>query len=393
MRNYKLIVWLMILAFPLTAASQEISYRSNILLINKEANSGDDIFPKIIWKSYNSLSNFIDPGLVNVSAIIESKIPLHEIKISVFDNDRLIATKDFPIDSEEELNRVISNNVYLTKGIKSIKVIAKTKTGVVSNEEKHFIVGDEAIAEAVVKNRIDRAILIATDEYTEWENLVNPVFDANTIAEELRTNYGFDVELLLNPTAEEILLKLKDYSKIEYSPQDQLFIFFAGHGQFEPTFGEGFVVTKNSKRDDPTFTTYISHSRLSTIINNMPCEHIFVTMDVCYGGAFSEAVSTSRGDVAIYSEIENEELIRRKLKYKSRMYLTSGGMVYVSDGLPGKHSPFGRKFITALRNYGGSDGILTLLELRLFIDRLEPSPKFGEFGDNVPGGDFIFVFK
>jgi hypothetical protein len=70
---------------------------------------------------------------------------------------------------------------------------------------------------------------------------VNPVFDSRTIAEELRKTYGFKVDLVENATQAEVLKKIRDYAEKKYEPLDQLLIFFAGHGTYDQTFGEGFV--------------------------------------------------------------------------------------------------------------------------------------------------------
>ncbi|MBP6721260.1 MAG: hypothetical protein KA239_02995, partial [Bacteroidia bacterium] len=85
--------------------------------------------------------------------------------------------------------------------------------------------------------------------------------------------------------------------------------------------------------------------------------------------------------------------INRKLQFKTRRYLTSGGKEYVPDGAPGSHSPYARKFLDALRNYGGHDRIMTLAELVLYFERLMPEPRFGEFGGNEPGSDFLFIAR
>ena len=95
----------------------------------------------------------------------------------------------------------------------------------------------------------------------------------------------------------------------------------------------------------------------------------------------------------MYTEVTNEEFIQRKQKYKTRLYLTSGGKEYVPDGRPGHHSPFARKFLESLRNYGGNDRILTMNEIIQYIERVEPQPRFGEFGDNEPGSDFLLLVK
>ena len=50
-----------------------------------------------------------------------------------------------------------------------------------------------------------------------------------------------------------------------------------------------------------------------------------------------------------------------------------------------------KNFIDALRSRGGRDGILTLPEVFTYVEKLKIQPRFGEFGDNAPGSDFIFV--
>jgi hypothetical protein len=154
------------------------------------------------------------------------------------------------------------------------------------------------------------------------------------------------------------------------------------------------VVTKESQTNDEAKTTYLSHNRLRSIVNNVPCDHIFLAMDVCFGGTFDAALASSRGqDEEVYKEQNMGEFITRKLTYKTRRFLTSGGKTYVSDGIPGKHSPFAKNFLEALRSRGGKDGVLTLPEMYSHVERLKIQPRFGEFGDNAPGSDFVFVAK
>ncbi len=103
--------------------------------------------------------------------------------------------------------------------------------------------------------------------------------------------------------------------------------------------------------------------------------------------------SAHRGAPEQYADISTDEFVERKLKYKTRLYLTSGGKEYVPDGRPGFHSPFARRFIESLRHYGGADGVLTTSEIMQFVEKVNPQPRFGEFGNNEPGSDFILVVK
>ena len=238
----------------------------------------------------------------------------------------------------------------------------------------------------------DYALIFATNEFDEFKNLTNPIFDADRIAEELVHNYGFEVDKNYNLSQKDIYLTIKEYSKKAYHPDDQLFVFFAGHGDFDYLFSEGYVVCKDSKEADEARSTYISHSNLRTIINSLPCKHLFLVMDVCFGGTFDPVVA-SRGGGDEYSDTDRQLYIERKMKYKTRLYLTSGGKEYVPDGRPGMHSPFAKNFIQALLSRGGSDGILTFGEVLQHIEKTSPVPQSGEFGENELGSDFLFIVK
>ena len=113
-------------------------------------------------------------------------------------------------------------------------------------------------------------------------------------------------------------------------------------------------------------------------------------MDVCFGGTFDPVLASAR---SAYDEVDNREYLAKKLSSKTRKFLSSGSKEYVSDGVAGQHSPFARKLIEALKTNGGEDRILILDELKLHMERLTTTPRFGEFGSDVKGSDFVFVAK
>ncbi len=376
---------------PLSEA-QVLTTRTNTLLLQNQ--EGKVSYPVIRWRNIerNTITVFENP--VELDLEVSSESFMKKVVLTVMDGPDTISVKElYSSEYPEKKKLELSQNVHLTEGFYQVKITAETHDAGKTYSSKEFVAGEGAIRKVTTERRNDYALLIATDEYYEWEGLNNPIFDAEAIGDELSRNYNFKVEILKNPTADEIILKLREYSHKTYQSGDQLFIFFAGHGHFEESFGEGFIVAKDSKKSDPSFSSYISHSRLGTIINNLPCEHIMVCMDVCFGGAFSNINAGHRGNPDMYSELSIEEFIERKLKYKTRIFITSGGTEYVSDGIPGKHSPFSRRLIAGLRNYGGSDGVITFSEIITYIERAQPQPRFGEFGDNQPGSDFLMIFR
>ncbi|MCU0436781.1 MAG: caspase family protein [Raineya sp.] len=241
------------------------------------------------------------------------------------------------------------------------------------------------------------ALIFATNQYEYWNNLSNPIPDAESVAKDLKDLYGYEIDLVLNPTQNQTILKLKEYLQKKFQPNDQLLIFFAGHGQFDETFGEGYVVAKDSRLDDEAKSSYLSYATLRTYINNMQCKHILLMMDVCFGGTFDPQLASKnlRGNETPVkpNDDEIEAFINRKLQSKTRRYITSGGKEYVSDGSPGQHSPFVRKFLEALRSYGGKDRVMTIAEILTYLETITPQPHHGEFGSNEPGSDFLMIGK
>ncbi len=379
--------------------AQNVSTRTNEFEVDfsDPAKLVHTTIPVISWVTPVAETNYAQENKYKIKLEIESDKPIKNITIYVREDEGGPSRGMTTVQPEagQELQMVVEKSITLLEGENILEVVAENVDGQKTLSYRKVHVGTAGLADAGKLDRTDYALIFATDEYDNWTDLVNPIFDSKTIAEELKNTYGYKVEVITNATQSEVLKKIRDYAERKYKPLDQLFIFFAGHGTYDQTFGEGFVVTKESQANDEAKTTYLSHNRLRSIVNNIPCDHIFLAMDVCFGGTFDAALASSRGagGEEVYKEQSQTEFITRKLTYKTRRYLTSGGKTYVSDGIPGKHSPFAKNFLEALRSRGGRDGILTLPELYTYVERLKIQPRFGEFGDNAPGSDFIFVVK
>lgn len=370
-----------------TSASfaQVVSQKSNSITLDLSG-----ITPSITWMTPQTYETSVTEKLYSVKVGVKSEGKLKSADLYL--NDQLVGESRGFKPAGTGYDKVIERDITLKPGDNIIKVVATSMDDITSTDMRVLkMAGTTPLA----SNRTDYALLFGNDEYDEWTDLFNPVKDAQTIAQELKENYGFQTEVVLNATTSEIMAKLREYAKKSYQPNDQLFIFFAGHGQFDEIFTEGYLVGKDSKVNDPGKTSYISHSTLRTVVNNIPANHIFLTLDACFGGTFDPMVARagSRGMDDMYSDITRSEFIERRLRWKTRKYVTSGGKQYVADGKPGGHSPFARKFLQALRDYGGQDKILTLQELQGYLLNLRMEPHAGEFGDNEPGSDFVFVAR
>ncbi|MBS1949801.1 MAG: conserved hypothetical protein, putative [Cytophagales bacterium] len=378
--------------------AQNVSTRTSEFQIdlsdpNKKINS---TIPVVSWITPTAESNYSGEQRYKIKFEIESGAPIKNIQIIIKESPESSSRGMLSIEpstEEEKHKTIIEKNLTLMDGNNVVEIIAENTDGVKTISQRTIRVGTAALSDASKLDRSDYAILFTTNDYDNWPDLTNPVNDGRMIADELKKNYGFKVEVMEGGTQAEILKKLREYAEKKYKPLDQLFIFFAGHGQFDQTFGEGFVVTKESLANDEAKTTYLSHNRLRSIINNIPCEHIFLAMDVCFGGTFDQAVAHRGMEDEVYKEASQAEIVTRKLSFKTRRYLTSGGKEYVPDGRPGMNSPFARKLLEAFRSRGGKNMVLTLGALTTYVEALKPQPRSGEFGDNAPGSDFVFVAR
>ena len=244
------------------------------------------------------------------------------------------------------------------------------------------------------------ALIVGTDTYVasgQWKPLSNPVFDAETIEGELRNHFGFETTLLRNATKRELQRALRTLYARTYSDSDEVLVFIAGHGLFDEASQSGALVLRDTRstKDDEFLDSYFQFAVLRDIVDAIPAKHVVVILDVCFGGVFSGRLADAgrRGPKDEYSDRPTDEFIRSMLRYKTRQYFTSGGKEYVPDGRPGHHSPFAFRLIDALRRTSASGGILTLAQLKVAVERLDPQPRAGAFGDDEPGGDFLFVTR
>ncbi len=236
------------------------------------------------------------------------------------------------------------------------------------------------------------AVLFATDDYEEWSDLNNPINDAEEIGSLLQRFYNFEVKIVRNPTKEEMEKVLLNYLTKEYSPNDQLFLFFAGHGINDKTLAGQLVCTDTKLEDRQSLPTYVPFSFITDNFDRNNCKHVFLAFDVCFGGAYFDQTFAPKYVDSDIERIGVDQFIQRKLKYKSRQFLTSGTNEYVPDGTPGAHSPFAGKFIETLKN-GSDKGYLTLVDFVDHMRLISTEVNYGTFGSHHRDGEFVFRYS
>jgi hypothetical protein len=88
---------------------------------------------------------------------------------------------------------VVEKTLTLLDGDNIVEVVAENSEGVRTVSARKVVIGSVSLADASNLNRTDYALMFATDKYDNWSDLVNPIFDSRTIADELKKTYGFKV--------------------------------------------------------------------------------------------------------------------------------------------------------------------------------------------------------
>lgn len=185
------------------------------------------------------------------------------------------------------------------------------------------------------------AIVIGNSLYHYMESLDTPANDAKVIAQLLNERYGFKVQLLLDATREQIMVALHD-AKRTLTPQDNLLIYYAGHGDVDTASGRAFWLGVEADRD--TRTGWLEADHIRAKIKEMNAKHVLLVADSCFSGAITHPKTTTIGRGL------NETRLRVQWNRRARMVLTSGEVTPVADSAgDANHSVFARYFIQVLR--------------------------------------------
>ncbi len=195
------------LLFCLPAIAQDVNTRSSSFDVNfadgKMVNSD---LPIIKWISPASESIYQNENTYNVKFDLSSETPIIAITISLKDaiNSKSRTTQKIDLDSTLNPNSTVEFEVELEFGANVIEVVAENTNGLKAIGYKTIHVGGGDVADLKSLERTDYALVFATDEYDNWPDLINPVFDAKAIADELSKTYGYKVEMVVNPTQNDI---------------------------------------------------------------------------------------------------------------------------------------------------------------------------------------------
>ncbi len=231
------------------------------------------------------------------------------------------------------------------------------------------------------------ALVIANDEYDNWDRLRTPQNDAQLVGSVLSEKFGFDVNYLLNASRRDTLKAIYELSS-EVAFSDHLLVYYAGHGVRDDVTDTAYWIPSDAPRD--LRFDWISADEILTGLKAVQSRHLLLVADSCYSGKLLRgAAPTERNPGAA--------LVERLFSKKARVAITSGGDEPVADGSSnGANSIFAKSFVSALESVKKPLPASTIFNQILEEVAIEASqtPEYAHMRElGHDGGDFIFVPK
>src|SRR5215813_6348282 len=238
------------------------------------------------------------------------------------------------------------------------------------------------------------ALVIGNNTYTYWPTLNTPEQDARDVAAVLSRKYGFKTKVLLNATRFDLLQALNDFRKT-LTENDNLLVYYAGHGHFEKQIQRGYWVPVDSATDSDV--NWIPTFAITDVLSAMSARHVLIVADSCYSGALTRS-ALAKLEAGMSNEARDHWL-KSTAEKRSRTVLSSGGLQPVLDSGGGNHSVFAKAFLDVLAgNTEILDGQRLGLEIAARVSyaaanvAVEQDPQYAPIRyAGHEAGDFLFV--
>jgi hypothetical protein len=242
-----------------------------------------------------------------------------------------------------------------------------------------------SLADKINKESNYYALIIGINHYEDYEitNLDNPIRDAQKLTKALISKYTFkeeNVTLIKDANREEIINSL-DYLSRKVTPQDNLVIFYAGHGWWDEGSNIGYWLPSDARKNSKA--AWFRNSTLVDYLKEINCKHTLLITDACFAGAIFKTRSAFE---------DAPKAIEKLYEMPSRKAMTSGTLTEVPD-----KSTFVEYLIDRLSDnnekYLSAEQLFSSFRIAV-INNSDVVPQFGEIrGVGDEGGDFIFILK
>ena len=221
---------------------------------------------------------------------------------------------------------------------------------------------------------INYLFAIAINKYVHAPQLGNCLKDAEDFISLLTTRYQFSSDHVIRLFDEQATLpniynQLKELSK-KIKEQDNLIIYFSGHGYMDKSDKSGHLVPVDGAKD--AVWTYMSNDNLLSRIRAIKSFHTFLIIDSCFSGTLF--LNRSMDSSALAEEVG---------RFPSRWGLAAGRIEEVADGYHGENSPFAKAVLSFLKT--NTSAKFPVSELIQYVKKVTPRNS-----DQTPIGGPIF---
>lgn len=292
--------------------------------------------------------------------------------INIFVNGQFVKNIIPPVPTIKQL--VIDEELELALGANQVKVEAVTVSGK-KHESSLKIVYD-------ISSATYYALVIAVQEYDDpnINDLDHPIKDASRFINIINSDYNFkkeNIKFLKNPTKADIIGTLHQM-RTTVTQEDNLLIYYAGHGWWDEEMETGYWLPKNANRNNPV--DWLPNTDLTNYLNVLKTKHTLLIADACFSGGIFKSRAA----------FNNVMAVEKLYKLNSRKALTSGTLSEVPD-----KSVFIEYLIKRLdqntKKYLPSEQLYSSLR-EAVMNNSDNIPQYGTIqnvGDE--GGDFIFI--
>jgi hypothetical protein len=353
---------------------------------------------------YQSLS-YNNPPIVTISEpnvelkrgfkIVQTKRIL--VKGQASDSDGIYEITVNGVEANVQENGSFVANVPLKYGKNNLivkatdlKQASSTKTFVIKRSSPN--IDQDVITDNTTNKDLDigfgkyYALIIGVSDYTDTtiQGLKGePTKDAQALADVLTSKYSFakeNVTVLKNPTENQINREFIKLSR-KVGSNDNLVIFYAGHGNYDKTTEKGYWMPSNANMEFEE--NIILNTSIVTYIKAIPSKHTLLISDACFSGSI---LTTSR------SYKTASKAVQKKYELPSRKAITSGTLTTVPN-----ESVFMKYLLKRL-----NQNTQKYLSAGQLFNMIEDPVINNTTGDNQPqyapisrtgdeGGDFIFI--
>jgi hypothetical protein len=357
----------------------EVDYLKISELTRLNVNTAPDIFltePLRIENSLSVSSAFVTP---------EKEITL---KGTVMDDGGIY---DLYINDREfffKTNGEFTASIPLAPDINLVRIVARDKQMITSEKILYIerTIADRPGEEKELFSSVNYyALLISVGQYDDpaITDLDQPLNDGARLKEVLVKNYTFpekNISWMKDPNREDLIVAFDNLGKM-LTKEDNLLVFYAGHGYWDNNLEVGYWMPRDSKISNPA--NWFSNSTIRDYVRGIKARHILLISDACFSGGILKTrnvmAGASPGIINLYN-------------MPSRKVMTSGTLTEVPD-----ESVFMKYLIRQLDDnkdtYLTSEQLFSKIRMAV-LNNSQSIPQFGTIQDTGDeGGDFIFIRK